>query len=59
MTGEELRTWREKSGLSPLQAAEVLGLELWQFTAYESGRLTIPRYLERQIAVLNTRKPEN
>ena len=47
MTGEDLRHWRERCGLSPLAAAEMLNLEPDQLAAYESGRSRVPDRLER------------
>ena len=56
MTGTELKTWRERGGLSPLAAAELLGIELWRLAAYEGDMVPIPAYLERLVRDLTTNR---
>jgi hypothetical protein len=54
--GTELKIWRERAGLSPLAAAELLGIELWRFAAYEGDMVPIPAYLERLVHELTTKR---
>jgi hypothetical protein len=56
VTGTELKTWREQAGLSPLAAAELLGIELWQLAGYKGDNIPVPRYVARLVHELAAKR---
>jgi len=43
MTGEELKRWRNRKGLTQREAADLLGMGTTQYGAYERDQVMIPR----------------
>lgn len=49
MTGDELKAWREASGLSQVQAAERFGVSRPTLTNWEAGRRPVPDDVAAQV----------
>ena len=56
MNKEQLKTRRERLGLTQSELADILGFASNTISGYETGRLEIPKFLDLVLEALEARK---
>lgn len=46
MTADEMKAWRQRTGLSQAKAAQMIGCGRRSWQVWEAGEREIPRYIE-------------